>query len=484
MLEKRKTDKHARHEIIASIVTPLGEGGIGKIVVSGPDALYIVNNIFEGKKITDLCNAVSNKLYYGYIHINGRKIDEVILNVLKKRDSFTGNDLVEINCHGGIRVVTHIFEYLQAQGVKGTTWESLLSQSFENDKIDFIQKEALQELVQVRTKLGTKVLLDQYAGALSSAIKHKLDIIENIRNSLTNKSVNYKTIIDTEPHEGQKNLSSASVTPIPPPFGHKDEGDFLNKPFLKLIDHINGLLENASIGIALTSPQTLVIVGKPNVGKSTLINAILGEDRMLVHHEPGTTRDYVSEFISVEGIPFELVDTAGIRDTKDRLESISIEMTMEQIKRADKVIAVFDNSRAFDREDDKILIALKSWLQEKSHDCSQQKTGTNTIIPVINKCDLTAKLDGKKIEMEVKQPLCNISAQKKEGLENLNKRLVKEFDTNYKPAMPVIFNKRQYQLLLKVRTLLQVTLSKNKTDEILQTIDEIKGILTACLCGI
>src|SRR3990167_3992496 len=251
----------------------------------------------------------------------------------------------------------------------------------------------LRVLKERRGNLYCRSLLKITRLILSGAIKHKLDIIENIRNSLTNKSVNYKTIIDTEPHEGQKNLSNASVTPIASPFEHKDEGDFLNKTFLKLIDHINSLLKNASIGIALTSPQTLVIVGKPNVGKSTLINAILGEDRMLVHHEPGTTRDYVSEFISVEGIPFELVDTAGIRDTEDKLESISIEMTMEQIKRADKVIAVFKNSRAFDREDDKILIALKSWLQEKSHDCSQQKTETNTIIPVINKCDLTAKLD-------------------------------------------------------------------------------------------
>ena len=201
MMNKQKT--------IVSIVTPLGEGGIGKIIVSGPDALSIANKVFQGKGIADLREATSHKLYYGHIHDKGERIDEIILNVVRQKDSFTGEDVVEINCHGGIRVVMRIYELMQSSGVAGVEWESLLSQSFENSKMDFIQKEASQELVQVRTKLGVKVLLDQYAGALSGALQQGLKIIEGIRQSLHAK--------DNE-----------NTPPLSPPFA-RGEGKFENE---------------------------------------------------------------------------------------------------------------------------------------------------------------------------------------------------------------------------------------------------------------
>src|SRR3990167_6434105 len=179
MMNKQKT--------IVSIVTPLGEGGIGKIIVSGPDALSIVNKVFQGKGIADLREATSHKLYYGHIHDKGERIDEIILNVVRQKDSFTGEDVVEINCHGGIRIVMRIYELLQSSGAEGVDWDSLLQQSFESDKTDFIHKEALQELVKARTKLGVKILLDQYAGALSGELKKGLEIIEGIRQSLLAK---------------------------------------------------------------------------------------------------------------------------------------------------------------------------------------------------------------------------------------------------------------------------------------------------------
>jgi tRNA modification GTPase len=254
-----------------------------------------------------------------------------------------------------------------------------------------------------------------------------------------------------------------------------------------LIDHIESLLKTAPFGTALTMPQVLVILGKPNVGKSTLINAILGEDRMLVHHEPGTTRDYVSEFISVDGIPFELVDTAGMRRTSDILETMSIEMTQEQLQRADKVFAVFDNSRKFDQEDEGILSALNSWLTTKNSGDLQQKANAHAIIPVVNKCDLPAKLDKQRIEANFQQPVCSISALNKAGFEDLNRRLVQEFDTAYKPMNAVVFNKRQYLLLAKADSLVKqekdCLASKNVSDKTFQLLDELKGIFRACLEG-
>ncbi len=479
-----------KHKTIASIVTPLGEGGIGKVIVSGPNSLSIGNKVFEGKGIADLREAASQKLYYGHITDKGQRIDEVILNVMKRGDSFTGEDVVEVNCHGGIRVLMRIYECLQSAGAEGVGWDSLLLQSFENDKMDFIRKEALQEVIKARTKLGVKVMLDQYAGALSKAARQGLEIIGRIKQSL-----NYKNI-KVHPH------------PSPPPSRERESDDLpqhisaspggrgagVNDQLHKngasvsaLTERIKQLLETAPFGIALTSPQVLVILGKPNVGKSTLINAILGEERMLVHHEPGTTRDYVSEFISVDGVPFELVDTAGVRNTSDMLESMSIEMTQEQLRRADAVVAVFDNSRPFDHEDESLLSVLNSWVKTENADDLRRKTNAHAIIPVVNKCDLPVKLDEERIVSDVGQPLCYISAKNREGLEDLNSRLVQEFDTAYKPMKPILFNKRQYLLLAKADVLVKreanCLTTEKVSDKTFQVIDELKDIFTACLMG-
>ena len=528
MMNKQKT--------IVSIVTPLGEGGIGKIIVSGPDALSIGNKVFQGKGISDLREATNHKLYYGHIHDKGERIDEIILNVVRQKDSFTGEDVVEINCHGGIRVVMRIYELLQSLGVAGVEWESLLSQSFENSKMDFVQKEALQALVQVRTKLGVKVLLDQYAGALSKALKEGLEIIKGIRESLLAKD-NENTPSLSPPSQGREGKFENEIVhphPNPPPSMGRESsviqststsdekksddlwhpspslgmesndqspntfpspcgrglgggGDNWNASVSTLIDHIESLLKTAPFGTAVTMPQVLVILGKPNVGKSTLINAILGEERMLVHHEPGTTRDYVSEYISVDGIPFELVDTAGVRETSDMLEVMSIEMTQEQLRRADKVITVFDNSLKFDQEDEGILSALNSWLSTKSSGDLQKKANAHAVIPVINKCDLPAKLDKLRIESALQQPVCCISALNKGGFEDLNRRLVQEFDITYKSMRPVVFTKRQYHLLAKAETIVKqekdCLAEKNVSDKTFQVLDELKDIFRACLDG-
>ncbi|MCR4321270.1 MAG: 50S ribosome-binding GTPase, partial [Candidatus Brocadiaceae bacterium] len=396
-----------------------------------------------------------------------------------------------------------------------------------------------------RTKLGVKVLLDQYAGALSKALKEGLEIIEGIRRSLLVKD-NENTPPLSPPSQGEEGKFDNEIVhphPNPPPspflplsegdreressviqststsdekksddllhpspsLGRESDdipqhtspsprgrglgggGDNLDVLVSTFANLIGSLLKTAYFGMALTTPQVMVILGKPNVGKSTLINAILGEERMLVHHEPGTTRDYVSEFISIKGIPFELVDTAGVRETSDMLEAMSIEMTQEQLQRADKVIVVFDNSRNFDQEDEGILSALNSWLKTKSSGDSQQKANTNAIIPVVNKCDLPAKLDKQRIEAALQQPVCCISALNKKGFEDLNKRLVQEFDTAYSPMKPVVFNKRQYLLLAKADTLVKqekdCLAAKNVFEGTLQVLDELKDIFRACLEG-
>ncbi len=461
---------------IVSIVTPLGEGGIGKLVVSGSDALSIVNSVFQGKGTADLREAASQKLYYGHIHDKGQRIDEVIVHITKREDSFTGEDVVEVNCHGGIRVLMRVYECLQLSGAKGVEWDLLLSQSVENDKIDFIQKEALREVVRARTKLGVKVLLDQYAGALSVALKQGLEIIEGIRRSLRKEGLYNDGMVRPDPLSSKETMKGKD--------GRLHQND---SSVSALTEHIGGLLKTASLGMALTTPQVLIILGKPNVGKSTIINTILGEERMLVHHEPGTTRDYVSEFISAEGIPFELVDTAGVRETSDLLEIMSIEMTQEQLRRADRIIAVFDNSRNFDREDAEILKSLNSWLMSKNSGGLNPTDTGYKIIPVVNKCDLPAKFDRLRVESCLQQPVCCISALNKKGFEDLNTRLLGGLDIVYQPMRPVVFHKRQYLLLARADALMKqerdCLVIKNVSDRTFRIIDELKDILTTCLEG-
>ena len=217
MIKAQKADTLLKHKTIASIVTPLGEGGIGKIIVSGPDALSIVNKVFQGKGIADLSQAASQKLYYGHIYDKGERIDEVILNVVRQKDSFTGEDVIEINCHGGIRVVMRIYECLQSAGAEGVEWDSLLLQSCKNKKMDFVQKEALQELVQARTKLGVKVLLYQYAGALSDALKQGLEIIKGIRKSLLAKDNENTPLLSSPSQGGEGKFENEIVHPHPNP---------------------------------------------------------------------------------------------------------------------------------------------------------------------------------------------------------------------------------------------------------------------------
>ena len=450
-----------KRKTLTSIVTPLCEGGIGKIVVSGPDALSLVSKVFKGKKVADLCKAESGKLHYGYIYEDGQRIDEVILHTLGKQDSFTGEDVVEINCHGGIRVVVRTYQCLGSLGAEGVPWDALLLQSQENGKLDFIQKEAVQEIVGAHTKLGVKVLLYQYAGALSRALQRGLDIIEGMRRSCHSAARSQETSLRT---------------------GFKGENDAAVAAFT---DGIEQLLATASYGMALTTPQTLVILGKPNVGKSTIMNAILDEDRSLVHHEPGTTRDYVSECISVSGIPFEIVDTAGVRDTGDVIESMSIEITFEQLCRARKVLVVFDNARPFDREDEGILKALDLWVARENADDLQP--GTRVAIPVINKCDLPQKLDTVKIASLLQQPVCALSALNRAGFDDVNRRLVREFDTAYHPGRPVVFTGRQRQLLQDARFLVkretECLTGNNNPDRMLRLTEELQGILTECIKG-
>ena len=390
-----------KKETIASITTPIGEGGIGVILVSGPDSLEIVNAVFKGKKQKDLRNAESKRLYYGDIHSNGSPVDEVIVNVHRKQDSFTGEDLVEVNCHGGILAVKKTLECVVSAGAEEVHWKGLASKPLINKKIDRIQEEALLEIPKAKTKLGVKVLLDQYNGSLSSFIQKTVKQVEECDNS-------------------------------------REQLNDIN-------NILREILVTAAFGCAITTPQKLIITGKPNAGKSTLINALLKEDRLITHEEPGTTRDAIDEMISINGIPLTIIDTAGIRETDHEVEKLGVLESKKQLKEADKIIIVFDSSKPAEKEDEEII----KFIDELELQKTDNPDNKISIFPVLNKEDLPSKLNLKALVGKTFKPICQVSALNGDGLTTLEKTLISEFKefTKYTPERPIIFTKRQKEYI-------------------------------------
>ena len=394
-----------KKETVASITTPIGEGGIGVIQVSGPDSLEIVSTVFKGKKLKDLRSAESKRLYYGDIYSSGSIVDEVIVNVHREQDSFTGEDLVEVNCHGGILAVKKTLECVVSAGAKEVHWRELAGLSLSNNKIDLIQEEALLKIPGAKTKLGVKVLLDQYNGALSFYIQETVKQVEECDN---------------------------------------------NKGMLCDINNrLREIVTTATFGCAITSPQRLIITGKPNAGKSTLINALLKEDRLITHEEPGTTRDAIDEMISIDNIPFTIIDTAGIRETDHEVEKLGVLESKKQLREADKIIIVFDNSKPVEKEDKEIV----KFIEELE---SQKTDKSISVFPVLNKADLSGKLDLKTVVDTSFEPICKVSALNGDGLSTLEENLTSEFKefTKYTPERPIIFTKRQHDHLSEALNIL------------------------------
>jgi len=342
-------------DTIAAISTAIGEAGIGIVRLSGKKSIEIANKVFKGKKVDKLEEAENRKLTYGHIvdPETGQIIDEVLIVYMKEPYTYTRENIVEIYCHGGVISVRRILEAVLNCGARLAEPGEFTKRAFLNGRLDLAQSEAVIDLIRAKTDKSLQVSLNQLEGGLSKKIR-------DIRSLLLEILAHINASID---------------------FSEEDIEDMAYVELeqkAKLVKYeIEKLLQTAERGKILRDGLNTVILGKPNVGKSSLLNSILRENRAIVTNVPGTTRDIIEEYMNIDGIPLKIIDTAGIRTTDDIVEKIGVDKAKEMVKKADLIIAVFDISNELSEEDYEIIELIKD----------------KKAIVLLNKSDLPKKYD-------------------------------------------------------------------------------------------
>ncbi|HHW67699.1 MAG: tRNA modification GTPase [Epulopiscium sp.] len=411
-------------DTIAAISTPPGTGGIGIIRLSGKDVFSIVNPIFRGKKNQDLSKVRSHTIHYGYIIDKESKktIDEVLVMVMKAPNTYTKEDIVEINCHGGIVSVRKVLEQVLKMGARLAEPGEFTKRAFLNGRIDLSQAEAVIDIIEAKTDMSLSTAMDQLEGSLS----HR---IGEIREELLEIMAHIEAAIDYPEYDIEE-------------LGY----DRVRKRIEEIRANIHRLLDTADSGKILREGVKTAIVGKPNVGKSSLLNALLREQRAIVTNIPGTTRDVLEEYINISGVPFKLIDTAGIRETEDVVEQIGVNRSKEIIESADLIIMILDLSTSLTEED----MYIMNLIENKKK------------LVLLNKTDLPAKLDKNEIYNRFTQnEILEISAKNREDIERLEETLKEMFMTgkiNMEESI-MITNLRHKDALIKADECLKDALS-------------------------
>lgn len=420
-------------DTICGIATPLGEGGISIIRVSGSDSLKVINKIFKGKNSSDILDMKSYTMRYGYMcDIDSKvEIDEVIISYMKGPRSFTAEDVVEVNCHGGVVSTGRVLEEIIKVGARIAEPGEFTKRAFLNGRIDLSQAEAVMDIIRAKTDLSMKSAVMQSNGALSKEIGKLREYMLNTL-ALIEYSVDF-TEDDEEPDE---------TIPIR-----------VQEQLTVAIEDMKKLLEGANEGRIIRDGLKLAIIGKPNVGKSSLLNCLLKEKRAIVTDIPGTTRDIIEEFISLDGIPVKITDTAGIRETEDEVEKIGVEKSREKIDEADLVVLMLDSSRPLEDEDREII----------------EKVKDKKYVVLMNKNDLEKKISDEDIK-ELKN-IIYISAKTGFGIDELKKK-VKDlfFNGEVDSESMIISNNRHKQALYRALENCEEALDRVKSNEYLDLI--------------
>ena len=389
-------------DIIVAVATSRLEAAISIIRLSGKDVIAFVQQFFTGKII----NKESHTITYGYIKDNGEKIDEVLVNIYRGKRTFTGEEMVEINCHGGVYITNKVVDLCLHHGARLAERGEFSKRAFLNGRIDLSQAEAISDIITAKNSYASSLALKGIQGSISHFIK---DLKEDLIQIITQIEVN----IDYPEYEDVEELTADKLLPMS----------------TSLIEKMNKIIEDSKNIKLLKEGIQTAIIGKPNVGKSSLLNAMLKEEKAIVTNIAGTTRDVVEGSVTVDGILLNMIDTAGIRETDNIVESLGVEKSKEMIKKADLVLLVIDGSKELDQEDQKLL--------ELTED-------TNRII-IINKTDLGKKVDLEGIEISAKEQ--DILALTKEIKKKFNLGLMSNQEEYY------LTNARQTQLLEKAASL-------------------------------
>lgn len=362
-------------DTIAAISTPRGEGGIGIVRISGDSAIEIAEKIFRpisGKKVSELRNFSIN---YGHIYDGDTMIDEVMVSVMKAPKTYTKEDIIEINCHGGLVVTEKILETVLKYGARLSEPGEFTRRAFLNGRIDLTQAEAIIDIIHGKTEKSVSLSLNQLRGDLKEQIEHLKKLVLDV-------AAHINVVLDY-PEEGIDDPLPANLV------GNLEE----------VISTTDRLIKSYDKGKMIKEGIKTAIVGKPNVGKSSILNSVLKEDRAIVTHVPGTTRDVIEEVVNLKGIPLVLVDTAGIRNTDDIVENIGVEKSKKMIEKADLILFVVDSSRELEDEDFEIHDAIKA----------------DKVIGIINKIDMERKADISKLTKVTKW--IEISAKENLGID-------------------------------------------------------------------
>ena len=398
-------------DTIAAISTPKGEGGIAIIRISGDKSFEILDKIFVKKNPN--ANLGFYKLNYGFIKDGEKTVDEVMAVRLKAPKSYTCEDIVEINCHGGTLVSEKVLELVLRNGVRHAESGEFTKRAFMNGRIDLSQAEAVMDIIQGKTEKSVSLSLDQLRGDLR-------DKVNQFKKALLDITAHVNVVLDY-PEEGID-------TPLPAELRNNLE---------KVYEEANRLIDSYDTGKKIKEGIKTVIVGKPNVGKSTLLNALLHEERAIVTHVAGTTRDVIEEIINIKGVPLVLVDTAGIRKTDDIVENIGVEKSKQFIGKADLVLLVLDASKELENEDIEVI--------------NQIKENKKKVIVLLNKIDLNKKINlaGHNLENIVE-----ISAKDNIGIEDMQEKIysyIVEEDVENSSEKLIITNIRHKTALEKTK---------------------------------
>lgn len=430
-------------DTIVAVASPPGKGAISIIRMSGMGCWEIVLRHFKTRGKIE-----PRKALHGWIYDGDEPVDEVVVIFYKAPKSYTGEDMVEVMCHGGPFVVKKLIDLFLREGARLAEPGEFTRRAFLNGKMDLTSAEAVRDIIEAKSELSLKASLRNLRGELRT-------FVENLREDLIRVLAELRVELDY-PGEVEADV------------------DRIREELEKLIKKLSEELSKAEYGLMVNQGLRMVIVGKPNVGKSTLLNRLLKEDRAIVTDIPGTTRDVISEEITIGGLLFKVVDTAGIRDeTRDIIERMGIERTLREIERADLILFVLDASDLLDEEDEKVLEKIKD----------------KRYLVVINKMDVVERLDEEllKTKLGTEKHIVKISALKGEGLEKLEEAILKEsVDVLEKGSSSLITNVRQKEILESVnRHLAEALEALNKgvpTDLVsidleaaLKLLDEVTG---------